>query len=58
MWRDCFQLEAYDPDIPDRSEPQHIQYFVVKQELQKFLRIDKKGCLSLSRVSLDFTANN
>ncbi|CAB0007597.1 unnamed protein product [Nesidiocoris tenuis] len=41
------QLEAYDPDIPDRGAPQHIVYFVVKQEQQKLLSIDKKGCLSL-----------
>ncbi|XP_075221903.1 DE-cadherin-like [Lycorma delicatula] len=41
------QLEAYDPDIPDRSAPQRIVYFVVKQDQQKLLTIDKNGCLSL-----------
>ncbi|XP_014282551.1 DE-cadherin isoform X2 [Halyomorpha halys] len=41
------QLEAYDPDIPDRSAPQHILYFVVKEEQRMWLNINKKGCLSL-----------
>ncbi|XP_014244956.1 DE-cadherin isoform X2 [Cimex lectularius] len=41
------QLEAYDPDIPDRYAPQHIVYYVVKQDQQKLLAVDKKGCLSL-----------
>ncbi|RZF43960.1 hypothetical protein LSTR_LSTR006768 [Laodelphax striatellus] len=41
------KVEAYDPDIPDRSAPQHINYFVVKEDQQKLLKIDKKGCLSL-----------
>ncbi|RZF45194.1 hypothetical protein LSTR_LSTR009965 [Laodelphax striatellus] len=41
------KLEAYDPDIPDRGDPQNIVYFVVKEEQKKFLMIDKEGCLSL-----------
>ncbi|KAF6207435.1 hypothetical protein GE061_018678 [Apolygus lucorum] len=41
------QLEAWDPDIPDRDAPQHIVYFVVKQDQKKLLSINKKGCLSL-----------
>uniref|UniRef100_A0A224XKW2 Putative cadherin egf lag seven-pass g-type receptor n=1 Tax=Panstrongylus lignarius TaxID=156445 RepID=A0A224XKW2_9HEMI len=41
------QLEAYDPDIPDRNQPQRIVYFVVKEDQRKLLTIDKQGCLSL-----------
>jgi len=44
------KLSAYDPDIPDRSAPQHIVYFVVKEEQQKLLHIDKDGCLYLIKV--------
>ncbi|KAL1114964.1 hypothetical protein AAG570_007787 [Ranatra chinensis] len=41
------ELEAYDPDIQDRSMPQHIVYSVMKKDQQKLLTIDKNGCLSL-----------
>nr|UZM07822.1 cadherin 3 [Geocoris pallidipennis] len=43
------EIEAYDPDIQDRSADQHIVYFVVKQEQKKFLTFDddRKGCLKL-----------
>jgi hypothetical protein len=48
-----FQLKAYDPDIPDRDEPQHIVYNVVpKQEQHTFLTISNNGCLSLLKVGL------
>lgn len=40
-------ITAYDPDIQDREAPQHIVYFVVKEEQKKVLSIDKNGCLSL-----------
>lgn len=40
-------VTAYDPDIPDRHAPQHIVYFVVKDDQKKLLSIDKNGCLSL-----------
>lgn len=40
-------MEAYDPDIKDRQAPQKIVYFLVKQEQQKFLKIDNEGCLQL-----------
>lgn len=46
------ELKAYDPDIPDRKAEQYIVYFVVKQDQQKFLSIDKHGCLSLTKVHL------
>ncbi|PSN30050.1 DE-cadherin [Blattella germanica] len=39
-------LEAYDPDIQDRSADQHIEYFVVKEDQQMLLQIAKNGCLS------------
>lgn len=48
------RLKAYDPDIPDRNADQNIVFFVVKQEQQKFLSIDKYGCLSLTKVDLVF----
>ncbi|XP_077285916.1 DE-cadherin isoform X2 [Arctopsyche grandis] len=40
-------VEAYDPDIADRNAPQKIVYFLVKQDQQKFLKIDNEGCLQL-----------
>lgn len=40
-------IEAYDPDIKDRSEPQYIKYFIVKTEQQSLLKIDANGCLRL-----------
>ena len=46
-----FQLQAYDPDIPDRTAEQHIEYFVVKEDQQKLLQIAKNGCLSQIEVS-------
>ncbi|KAK9497090.1 hypothetical protein O3M35_004467 [Rhynocoris fuscipes] len=41
------RLEAYDPDIPDRTQPQRILYSVFKEDLQRLLSIDKEGCLFL-----------
>lgn len=41
------QIEAYDPDIKDRSAPQEIKYFIVKVEQQSLLEIDNTGCLRL-----------
>lgn len=40
-------VTAYDPDIPRRSDPQHILYFVVDEEQKKLLSIDLNGCLRL-----------
>lgn len=40
-------IEAYDPDIKDRSAPQFIKYFIVKTEQQSLLKIDNSGCLRL-----------
>lgn len=40
-------MEAYDPDIQDRSVDQHIVYSVVKEDQRKLMTIDKHGCLSL-----------
>lgn len=40
-------VTAYDPDIPRRSDPQHILYFVVDEEQKKLLEIDLNGCLKL-----------
>ncbi len=40
-------MNAYDPDIKDRSAPQNIKYFIVKTEQQSLLEIDNRGCLKL-----------
>lgn len=40
-------VTAYDPDIPRRSDPQHILYFVVDEAQKKLLEIDTNGCLKL-----------
>lgn len=40
-------IEAYDPDIKDRSAPQNIKYFIVKTEQMSLLKIDSDGCLKL-----------
>ncbi|XP_037944912.1 DE-cadherin [Teleopsis dalmanni] len=40
-------IEAYDPDIKDRTADQHIKYFLVVEEQKKFLSIDNNGCLKL-----------
>ncbi|XP_050325410.1 DE-cadherin isoform X1 [Bactrocera neohumeralis] len=40
-------IEAYDPDIKDRSADQHIKYSVVKEEQKKMITIDNDGCLKL-----------
>ncbi|XP_054736553.1 DE-cadherin [Anastrepha obliqua] len=40
-------IEAYDPDIKNRSADQHIKYSVVKEEQKKMLTIDNEGCLKL-----------
>jgi hypothetical protein len=46
-----FQLQAYDPDIQDRTAEQHIEYFVAKEDQQMLLQIAKNGCLSQIKVS-------
>jgi hypothetical protein len=46
-----FQLQAYDPDIQDRTAEQHIKYFVVKEDQQMLLQISKNGCLWQIKVS-------
>lgn len=40
-------IEAYDPDIKDRTAPQFIKYYIVKEEQQPLLAIDTTGCLRL-----------
>lgn len=40
-------IDAYDPDIKDRSAPQNIKYFIVKTEQQSLMEIDSMGCLKL-----------
>lgn len=40
-------VEAYDPDIEDRSAPQNIKYSIVKPEQRSLLVIDDNGCLRL-----------
>ncbi|XP_067631641.1 DE-cadherin isoform X2 [Eurosta solidaginis] len=40
-------IQAYDPDIKDRTANQHIKYSVVKDEHKKMLTIDNDGCLKL-----------
>lgn len=42
-------MEAYDPDIKDRSAPQNIVYSLVKHEQKEFLQIDNDGCLRLTK---------
>ncbi|ALC40498.1 shg [Drosophila busckii] len=45
---DCILIiEAYDPDIKDRTADQHITYAIVKEDHKKFLTIDNAGCLRL-----------
>lgn len=40
---------AYDPDIKDRSADQHIAYFIVKEDQQPLIGIDKSGCMILKK---------
>ncbi|XP_033248054.1 DE-cadherin isoform X1 [Drosophila miranda] len=40
-------IEAYDPDIKDRTADQHIVYSIVKDDYKKLLTIDNSGCLRL-----------
>ncbi|EZA51390.1 DE-cadherin [Ooceraea biroi] len=40
---------AYDPDIEDRSADQHITYFIVKEDQQPLIGIDKSGCMRLKK---------
>lgn len=40
---------AYDPDIKDRNADQHIAYFIVKEEQQPLIGIDKSGCMTLKK---------
>ncbi|XP_043520392.1 DE-cadherin [Frieseomelitta varia] len=40
---------AYDPDIKDRSADQHIAYFIVKEDQQPLIGIDKSGCMTLKK---------
>lgn len=38
-------IEAWDPDIKNRSAPQHIKFAIVKVEQRPLLDIDDNGCL-------------
>lgn len=40
-------VEAYDPDIKDRTVPQNMTYYIVKKEQQPLISIDSTGCLRL-----------
>lgn len=40
-------IEAYDPDIKQRDQPQFIKYHIVKEEQQSLLTIDTNGCMRL-----------
>lgn len=40
---------AYDPDIKDRNADQHIAYFIVKEDQQPLIGIDKTGCMTLKK---------
>lgn len=41
------RVEAYDPDIADRDLPQNMKYFIVKEQQQSLLEIDRSGCVHL-----------
>uniref|UniRef100_A0A182YSD9 Cadherin domain-containing protein n=1 Tax=Anopheles stephensi TaxID=30069 RepID=A0A182YSD9_ANOST len=45
-------IQAYDPDIESRHEPQHIQFSFLEHEHEDLLEIDDNGCLRL-RKALD-----
>jgi len=46
---DCITtVRAYDPDIKDRNDDQHISYFI-KKDLQSLIAIDKSGCMKLKK---------
>lgn len=40
---------AYDPDIEDRNADQHIAYFILKEDQQPLIGIDKFGCMRLKK---------
>lgn len=41
------KIEAYDPDIKNRTADQKIKYFIVNSVQQSLLEIDNNGCLRL-----------
>ncbi|XP_033215756.1 DE-cadherin-like isoform X2 [Belonocnema kinseyi] len=48
--KDCITtVVAYDPDIKDINADQHISYFIVKDEQQPLIDIDKSGCMKLKK---------
>jgi len=40
---------AYDPDIKNRSADQHIAYFIINEDEQSLIAIDKSGCMKLKK---------
>jgi len=40
-------VTAYDPDIPNRADPQNITYFVDGDVQNRLFEIDRTGCLKL-----------
>lgn len=40
---------AYDPDIEDRNADQHIIYYILKEDQQPLIGIDKSGCMKLKK---------
>lgn len=47
---DCITVvTAYDPDIGDIHADQKIMYFIVNDDQQKLINIDKTGCMTLKK---------
>lgn len=42
-------MVAYDPDIEDRNADQHIIYYILKEDQQPLIGIDKSGCMKLKK---------
>ncbi|XP_026332342.1 DE-cadherin isoform X2 [Hyposmocoma kahamanoa] len=43
------KVEAYDPDLTNRTADQGIVYSLIKQEQKEFLKINRSGCLELTK---------
>ncbi|KRT83191.1 Cadherin [Oryctes borbonicus] len=49
VYTDCIiTLEAWDPDIRNREDPQHIVY-QVDEKYRHFLEVDENGCVKLTK---------
>ncbi|XP_066595703.1 DE-cadherin isoform X2 [Prorops nasuta] len=50
LYDECITtVSAYDPDIKNRSADQHIAYFIVKEDQQPLITINKTGCMTLKK---------